>query len=384
MSRLANVFTLLTDPDERQAQKFVRNQHAFETDKPKEEEFDKRDFLRFVAGAGQRGRTEVTREYAQLALGPGKLTFADYESFRFYETNGPTLEEKQKFISDSIQWRLISRVCDLAYDALQLDKFISYKLLESFGFPVPKTLAIVTSGGRVFPGIERIGTAEELQRFVAARNGRLFFKANKGLGSFAAFVCDGIHDGKLMTRPYGAKSAEETMDMIGDRDFLVQELLCNHADIACMTDAVATIRMTNFVIDGQLHCPIVILKIPVGDNIADNFWRPGNLLANIDPTNGTVLRVIRGEGRAMEVLDRHPTSGIPFAGFKIPFWRDVVELNRTCALSFAPIAFNSLDIAITDAGPVVVEVNCGGSFKLPQLASARGFLTPEVKAFFGL
>lgn len=31
---------------------------------------------------------------------------------------------------------------------------------------------------------------------------------------------------------------------------------------------------------------------------------------------------------------------------------------------------------------MVLEINSGGSFELPQLASAKGFLSPEVSAFF--
>ena len=41
-----------------------------------------------------------------------------------------------------------------------------------------------------------------------------------------------------------------------------------------------------------------------------------------------------------------------------------------------------MDIAITPAGLMLIEINTGGSFTLPQFASGRGFLTDEVRAFF--
>ena len=41
-----------------------------------------------------------------------------------------------------------------------------------------------------------------------------------------------------------------------------------------------------------------------------------------------------------------------------------------------------MDIAITPAGPMLIEINTGGSFTLPQFATGRGFLTDEVRAFF--
>ena len=41
-----------------------------------------------------------------------------------------------------------------------------------------------------------------------------------------------------------------------------------------------------------------------------------------------------------------------------------------------------MDIGITPAGPVLIEINTGGGFDLPQLASGEGFLTDEVRDFF--
>ncbi|MEK9661332.1 MAG: hypothetical protein VW644_06305 [Alphaproteobacteria bacterium] len=41
-----------------------------------------------------------------------------------------------------------------------------------------------------------------------------------------------------------------------------------------------------------------------------------------------------------------------------------------------------MDIAITRDGPVLIEINTGGGFDLPQLASGEGFLTDEVGEFF--
>ena len=41
-----------------------------------------------------------------------------------------------------------------------------------------------------------------------------------------------------------------------------------------------------------------------------------------------------------------------------------------------------MDVAITPRGPVLIEINTGGGFDLPQLASGRGFLTGDVVEFF--
>ncbi|MEK9755293.1 MAG: hypothetical protein VW338_19050 [Rhodospirillaceae bacterium] len=41
-----------------------------------------------------------------------------------------------------------------------------------------------------------------------------------------------------------------------------------------------------------------------------------------------------------------------------------------------------MDIAVTPEGPVLVEINSGGSFELIQLASGPGLLTDDVIELF--
>jgi len=83
----------------------------------------------------------------------------------------------------------------------------------------------------------------------------------------------------------------------------------------------------------------------------------------------------------MEVLTRHPASGEELIGRQIPYWQEVLDLNERCAHCFAPIKFQSLDVAVTPSGPKIVEINTGGAFDLPQMASGRGMLTPDVCDF---
>jgi hypothetical protein len=57
-------------------------------------------------------------------------------------------------------------------------------------------------------------------------------------------------------------------------------------------------------------------------------------------------------------------------------------MARETAPIFQPVRYQSMDIAITDDGPVLIEINTGGGFDLPQLASGKGFLTDDVGEFF--
>ncbi|WP_420584085.1 sugar-transfer associated ATP-grasp domain-containing protein [Ruegeria sp.] len=145
--------------------------------------------------------------------------------------------------------------------------------------------------------------------------------------------------------------------------------------------ALATVRMVNLVRENDVFCPMAVIKLPQGENIADAFWRPGNIACSINVESGKIETVTRRADMEVEFLEDHPeTDGL--MGLQLPFWKELIEINDLAARTFAPIRYQSTDIAITDAGPIMVELNYGGGFDLPQYASGKGMLTPEVRKFF--
>ena len=106
------------------------------------------------------------------------------------------------------------------------------------------------------------------------------------------------------------------------------------------------------------------------------------MIADVDPDTGVIRRAVRGKASKLTALTHHPETGTQLVGFQIPFWRELLAINDACARLYAEVRYHTLDIGITDTGPIIVEVNTGGAFDLPQFASGRGFLTDEVMEFF--
>jgi hypothetical protein len=169
---------------------------------------------------------------------------------------------------------------------------------------------------------------------------------------------------------------------VGATPYLLQRLETNHDFFTRYTDSLATVRVC--ILNGKdgVQIPFAVLKLPSRENVADSFWRQGNLACDLDVQTGTV-RTARSKDR-LGTTDHvtHPESGAPLLGEVVPMWDRVVELARGCAPIFQPVRYQSMDIAVTPEGPVLIEINTGGGFDLPQLASGRGFLTDEVRAFF--
>ena len=124
-----------------------------------------------------------------------------------------------------------------------------------------------------------------------------------------------------------------------------------------------------------------IWKVIAGKNMADNFWRRGNLLGAVDPENGRVYRVIRGVGPEQEEIETHPDTGAQVNDIVLPDWPRLIETGKLAASIFPELRIIALDIAICPQGPVVVEVNIGGALNLPQLATGTGMLEPRFVDF---
>lgn len=110
----------------------------------------------------------------------------------------------------------------------------------------------------------------------------------------------------------------------------------------------------------------------MASNVADNFWREGNVLAAVDRDTGAVTRAIvrRGEGRPEET---------DIGSGSVPDWGNACGMVLEAAAVVPGIRTQSWDVALTDRGPVLLEVNFGGDLNLHQLAHDRGILNDEYR-----
>ena len=58
-----------------------------------------------------------------------------------------------------------------------------------------------------------------------------------------------------------------------------------------------------------------------------------------------------------------------------------MALTLDAARSFAPFRLQAWDVAVCPDGPLLVELNNGGDFDLPQLATDRGLMDEAFTEF---
>lgn len=326
---------------------------------------------------------KITLDHAKLKRGRGKLKMAEYLRYGLYDRTKFTDDERERFISAYIHWPIFDETTTREWWAVTEDKWLSGTFLETCNIPVPETVGVIDRSTRLYPGTPVIKDEETLKVFLKKNKPPLFAKSQRSMWSAGAFVIDSADTKGIHIRGGDTVSYSDFFDIYVDKGaFVLQKLIKPHSFFDGITQATATVRLINMVNDEGVFNPFAVLKLPMGDSIADNFWRTDNLVCALDVNTGEVQTLVGKTDAGYENLDSLPNSERAFIGEVLPHWDEVKALNETVALMHHDIKYGSTDIAITDTGPVVIEVNCGSAFELPQIATGKGFLTDEVTAFF--
>ena len=341
-----------------------------------------KDLLAYAAKKTGRSPLKIMREHRRMAKSPSRINLVEYIRNGLYDLDRYTEEERAAFISNDLHWPITYKCSDKNWTAAAEDKMLAATILSAGGVPVPDTVAVLDTSPRLYPNTKKISTAAEFRTLLTEHAGEtLFGKIVGGMVSFGAFRIEYADETHVHCSGHAPMSFQDFMDIfVGNHAYVLQRELQNHSGFADYCSALATVRMVNLVTPEGVKNPLAVIKLPQGKNIADAFWRPGNLACEVDVATGRI-RTVTLRGIETEFLEDHPE--VPgLMGLELPYWPELLKINEQAARIFAPIRYQSTDIAITATGPVVVELNYGGGFDLPQYTSGRGMLTPEVRDFF--
>ncbi len=334
-----------------------------------------------------KGLISQIAEIARLSFGKGKLSPEEYFCYRLYEDRRYSPAQKREFAGRGAQNRIFQLCCHLCWWGTAHDKLLFYASMQSLGFPVPRTVAVY-HGSRTYGPVPVLRSREALRDFL--RDGMpypVFSKPIAGMWSVGAAAVTGyqkeadevvLADGRHLP----VDGYIDDLEAASGSGTLFQEFLHPHAAVGAICgDRLATVRIVVLIEDGRPEIFRTVWKVPAGDNMADNFWRPGNLLAAIDTDSGRIERVVRGVGPAQEELERHPDSAAPIKDVTLPHWPQIKEICLSAAATLPHLRLQAWDVAICEEGPVVLEVNVGGDFNLPQIATGRGLLDERFRRF---
>ena len=116
--------------------------------------------------------------------------------------------------------------------------------------------------------------------------------------------------------------------------------------------------MTTLWPDGSARIIATFIKIGRAGRCVDNAGGGGNVDVCVDTESGEIKYAIQYDGwRKIKDIEKHPDSGAQLNGVVIDNWEAIKAEVITFQQAFPYCKAAGWDIAITDEGPVVIEVN---------------------------
>ncbi len=325
------------------------------------------------------------REAIALRFGRQRIGFSEYFDYGLWDP-ALTAARRREFIGWRTSAELDRRFNTDHARVLANDKLINYLILHAQGLPIPRPLATFSPSRRRIADEIPLGDRADVLRFLSETAYPVFVKpvsAGYGRGAAALAGFDGARVRLLDGRSVEFDKFFASFAFPPFQGMLFQECVAAHPAIRELTGspAICCIRMICLVARGQTLVHTAFLKVVVGRNMLDNFSRGdyGNLLAALDTERGVITHAIRrmGPGGAVE---RHPDTHRPLPGFALPDWEAAVALTKEATRHFPGLGIQNWDVALTPAGPVLIELNTESELAVPQAIGHRGILDDRMRA----
>ena len=268
-------------------------------------------------------------------------SWKDYFAYKFWDVDE---EEQGDYFTAGMQRALTRRFDELS----NRDIFVNKELfLEKFTDVLGRQWAISTQISR-----------EEFKEKFADCQKVLYKPSNNGNAGSGIEVFD-------MSEP------DKAFDAISELPRgIVEEYLIQHPVMSGLyPHSVNTMRIASVCWadeeTGEDHFEIAYatLRMGSGGSNVDNFTT-GGMVASIDLDTGITLT--DGVDISGRTYPKHPDTGTVIKGFKIPFFKESLELIKAGGSHIH--GYIGWDIAITEKGPVLIEANIDPGNRLLQMA----------------
>lgn len=173
-------------------------------------------------------------------------------------------------------------------------------------------------------------------------------------------------------------------ELIANSQTLVEEKIVQHEKMSSLhPSSINTVRVVTLKKDGQVHILSRILRMGIGGKVVDNITS-GGIYVPLDEKGE--IRYPAFCDKTGESFNIHPTSKVFLAGFKVPYFEEVIRMVTAISEEEEDMNYVGWDVAVTPDGPVIVEGNNTPSYEILQnylhREGSQGIL-PEIEKILG-
>ena len=230
------------------------------------------------------------------------------------------------------------------YEIVFLDKSICYSMCRAYNLPLPKQFGCVENTNECIKLVKEI--------FSKKSKIKLILKPVLGKGGKNINVCYKSGDEIFFKE---SNNIVELSNYKLKEKSVVQEFIKQHKCISRISESTNTIRIVTLYTKNKRVLIIgAYIRFGRGDSYIDNV-SSGGISAGINLNSGYVNNIAFDKNG--KIFKKHPETNIQFNDIQIPFWEDVLKLARKIQIYFSFYKLLGHDIAITENGPIVIEIN---------------------------
>ena len=300
----------------------------------------------------------IVTDYQQLFQSKG-LTTDEYYEFEFEKRDE---EFRNSFLGLNEQRYYLDYLNPIKYYSLARNKYMAHKMLENTGVRKSKLYCYYQPEARYADCTENAHDLNSVLYILKQKNVQsCVIKTTESSHGDNVWVINAIEyrdNDAIMTRFDG-----ETLllsSVIGTNALIFESVVKQTKQFAAFNESsVNTVRfMTTLWPDGSSRVIATFIKIGRAGKCVDNAGGGGNVDVCVDTETGEIKYAIQYDGwRNIKDIEKHPDSGNQLNGVIIENWQAIKEEVKKFQQAFPYCKAAGWDIAITDEGPVVIEVN---------------------------
>lgn len=263
------------------------------------------------------------------------------------------------------------------------DKVLSAERCVQRGVPILSISAVAARTAPMPAAFRALGDIDAVADFIAGPDmpASAFIKPAGGMGGAGAFAARRSDagwsvEGAILSDGELARKIVSNGDGKG---FLIQPAFRAAAEMspAGGVFGLPTLRVQTALTRAGPRVLYIVQKILGGKMTVDNFsgGAKGNLIAAVDPATGELGMAYGRAANRKHVLSRHavhPRTGERISGARLPRIAEIVDVAHRIAAAFPESPLVGSDIAVTEDGVHVVEINNSPDQMLAQIACGRG------------
>lgn len=318
-------------------------------------------------------RFHIAQDYAHLYNQKGLLA----DEYLEYEFEHQSESFRNTFLGLNEQRYYLDLLNPQKYYILARNKYFAHKMMEKVGIQKAELYCYYNPEGVFCDNDETAHNLYGVFQILKAKNVQsCVIKATEGSHGDDVWVIKAIdyEGGDCMLHLYN-NSVKKLSSILADKPLIFESQIHQTEQLAALNPtSVNTVRfMTTLYPDGEARIIATFIKIGRAGSCVDNAGAGGNVDACVDTDTGELRYAIRYDGEHNHPdINEHPDSHVPVNGLTIENWDNIKQqvLKYQQALPYVKAA--GWDIAITDNGPVVIEVNDFWD-RLGQLFLRRGW-----------